>query len=96
MSKYVDTELERRTAPGPGTPQDPNADALLPQPCCDVVVDESGELRLKIAGDWSDAHRDEQLLTTLRSVALFGAPCFVDTSHLGKTSPQVRALLDSL
>lgn len=63
-------------------------------PCCDVIVDASGELRLKIAGDWHQEDRDEQLLSTLRSVFAFGAPSYVDISGLGKVSREVREFLD--
>lgn len=66
------------------------------QPLCDVIVDASGELRLKISGDWNEPQRARQLLETLEGLAGFGAPSFVDVEDLGETSEQVQALLRQL
>lgn len=90
-----DPKRPRKEGPisGSGTPAPETSNASTWQPCCDVVVDESGELRLTIAGDWSEQARAEQLLTTLKSVAAYGSPNFVDTKHLGPTSAEVRELL---
>lgn len=65
-------------------------------PRCDVIIDESGELRLVLAGDWDDAQRAQQLLETLERLREFGAPSFVDLENFGAASSQVRAAIERL
>lgn len=75
-----------------------SVDSLSPgaSPRCDVIIDESGELRLVLAGDWDDEERAQQLLETLNRLSEYGAPSFVDLRDFGAATSQVRAAIERL